>query len=91
MVPSHTDASGLRPTGLLVSRRVGVRTGIGTYINYLLGATILAATAVGASLARGSAPAERSERESAPRGGLAKPTEPDVTTTAPPPAEEKDR
>lgn len=91
MVPSPTDPSRPRLIGTLASGRVGVRTGIGTYINYLLGATILAATAVGASLARGSAPAERSERASAPRGGLAKPTDPDVTTMAPPPAREKDR
>jgi hypothetical protein len=69
MALSPTDAS--RPTGILVSGRVGARTGIGTYINYLLGATILAATAIGSSLARrtpsrGTSPNERGPDERGP-------------------------
>lgn len=47
MVPSPID----RLT--TSSRSPGVRTGIGTYINYLLATGILAAAAVSASLARG--------------------------------------
>jgi hypothetical protein len=62
MALSPTE-SRLRRTGILASGRLGTRTGIGTYINYLLGATLLAATAVGVSLARGRTRADRSAPE----------------------------
>lgn len=64
MALSHTDrARVLRPTGIVAAHEVGARTGIGTYINYLLGATLLAATAIGASLARGKTRSDRSDTE----------------------------
>jgi hypothetical protein len=64
MALSPTDrARVLRPTGIVLAGDVGARTGIGTYINYLLGATVLAATAIGASLARGKARSDRSDAE----------------------------
>lgn len=58
MVPSPTDRFD-------ASRAPGARTGIGTYINYLLAAGMLAAAAVSAALVRGkrvtpSAPAPTS-------------------------------
>jgi hypothetical protein len=70
MVLSRTDTL-LRGGG-----RPGVRTGIGTYINYLLATGILAAAAVSASLARGgrktSAPA-RAETDGPPSESPARP------------------
>lgn len=64
MALSPTDCARVRRwTGIVRAGEVGARTGIGTYINYLLGATLLAAAAIGASLARGKASSDRSGAE----------------------------
>ncbi len=51
MVPSRTDA-------LLGVRRPGARTGVGTYINYLLAASVIAGSVLAGALARGRRRAE---------------------------------